>query len=206
MNLLFTGVAPDSRCIHQFVGLPPLNITKGPWVAGGSARKLFTNNYLGRSDIDLFFPSMESFEAYRLAFIHANPNFKEFADEWCSTFILDTRVIQMIKGRFFSSVQELLGSFDMSVTMFATDLVAIVHTQQGVDDAEHQMMRIVNDRAFKRPRLRRLAKYCGTGFTPTPGLITQMLCLNDPKFPEYVGSDLLTKDPAAYIEKDKDCL
>lgn len=38
--------------------LPPLNIHKGPWIAGGSARKLYQGKEWHTGDIDVFFSSV----------------------------------------------------------------------------------------------------------------------------------------------------
>lgn len=180
--------------------MPPLDFEKGPWVAGGAARKLFRGDNLGRSDIDIFFPNQASYESFKATFLE-NAKGTLFDKEWVSSFICASgSVVQFVHGKFFDSLEDVMNSFDISVSMFATDGKTVMHTPEAAEDDRNEIIRIVNEQPYKSPRLRRLAKYCGNGFTPLPGVITEMLRLDD-DFAQYYDDGKIGQEPTAYVEQ-----
>ena len=190
--------------------LPFLDIERGPWVAGGAARKIAQNCQLGWSDIDVFFPSKESFDWVKKYFEdkkimsmldvpvaghEATPrgHIVKLADRATS---IDSEFhvlnLQFSGKRFFFSTEELFDDFDFTVCMFATDGERMVCADTSIEDVKAKRLIISNpNKKPKRPKAARLAKYCEQGFTPGPGVIKAMLGVDCPVFyaDEYLNSD-----------------
>lgn len=173
-----------------------LNIKTGPWIAGGSVLKLIQGKPLDTSDIDIFFPSPELFDKYRqlldvivdskerTTFIpnYGKPNsltskgrlrsgvsqISKHQTSKAYTYSLNIATIQIIKRQYYQTVGALLGDFDFTVCMFATDGTQIAYFPQGLIDAKNMNLRI--HRIHKDSILvHRFYKYLANGYTPLPG-------------------------------------
>lgn len=104
--------------------------------------------------------------------------FTKFGDVYSSLNAVSVRVtsleiptIQLIRKRFYSSVNDIFNSFDISVCQFATDGRIIVHGKDALQHAKERQFEItrVHPELFKR-----FAKYYAKGYDPTEQAILTM--------------------------------
>jgi len=155
----------------------------GPWIAGGSIRKIATNDTnIHNSDIDIFSPNKEIMEWLIAYFdkktIFAQKNDGDYTYKYDGKFYK----IQVVKHFFYKSVEELLDSFDFTATMFASDGKTVVYTQQAMIDA--QMKKLVFHGDHEKCRPMRLLKYSKKGFLPVPGMLPAILGVDKPEYLE----------------------
>ena len=155
----------------------------GPWVAGGSIRKIATNDIdIQNSDIDIFSPNKEIMQ-WLIAYFDKKTIFEQKIDGFYTYKYKDQYYkIQVVKHFFYKSVEELLDSFDFTATMFASDGKVVVYTQQAMIDA--QLKKLVFNGEHEKCRPMRLLKYSKKGFLPVPGMIPEILGVNKPEYLE----------------------
>jgi hypothetical protein len=164
--------------------LPHLDLSRGPWVAGGAARRLFAREMLAGGDIDVFSKSallaqdfMENLGrvgCVEMADLEIKKN-RNFEMCFGSSGLLRA-TIQVVRSRTAPTLIDLFESFDFTVCCFATDGRTIVTTPQAVSDLEGRWLRPANP--AKKPTSMigaRIIKYTGYGFTPAPDLLPWML-------------------------------
>jgi hypothetical protein len=144
----------------------------GGWVAGGAIRRWFGSDE-NLSDVDMFFNSEASFENYRKEYLgkatllHETPN--------ALTYDYNEMRLQLIRVKWFVTLEELLDSFDFTVCQFAWDgnnffatpeaLVSVLRKHLGVHKIQKD---------FAVDSLRRAFKYAKKGFYPCNGSLQQM--------------------------------
>lgn len=97
-----------------------LDMKNGPWIAGGSMAKCFTNTDLGDSDIDIFFPrKIFSIRPYILK-LQSNGYKIVSENNVTTTLKKDNCKIQIINLNY-SNVYELLNDFDFTIVKCAFD-------------------------------------------------------------------------------------
>lgn len=153
------------------------NFGDGPWIAGGSIRKLFLGLPLEYSDIDIFVN-----ENMRDSFFKKHSQFKNNkkisvnVDGSCWSikltpiqYTVDVTIVKM------KTVYELLDDFDYTIAQFATDGHKIITTEQSIIDSRNKILRWNNSTNHGGRKVARLRKYCNNGFTPLPGIIPKIL-------------------------------
>lgn len=139
-----------------------INFDNGPWLAGGSVRKMFHNEEIGCSDWDVFCMNVEQ---YTRAFtILRELNLSLMADTiYASTFKFDDHIVQLIKHKYYPTVHALLDNFDFSICQFATDGYHYVHGQYSIEDYDNNRIRYMHQ-DVREHLISRIMKYRIYGF------------------------------------------
>lgn len=212
------GLSQDSDVLKKINWLRrsakiEFDIEGGPWIAGGSVLKLAEGLPLGFRDIDIFFPSEERFNRYREqldkladseeAKLHRekksasrSPYSREpiedkiFRTSKAYTYNLEKVQAQIIRRCYYDNAYELLGDFDFTICMFATDGKNIAYFPQGLEDAKNKSLRI--HRIHRESILiKRFYKYLANGYTPLPGEVRLL-------------HEVVREDPAKYAKDTKE--
>lgn len=180
--------------------LPPLDLAHGPWVAGGSVRKVYQGLSWEKGDIDVFFANNAQRTSWRKEFaqnldvhmfrssvqILETTPVSDWAQHYMSTDNAETwrlcsptldidgdqTTLQFIKSRYADSVEALWDSFDLSVTEFATDGRYIVASNRAIEDVNLNQITLTNPNNTKTLALR-VFKYITHGFNASDELILQ---------------------------------
>jgi hypothetical protein len=145
----------------------------GPWVAGGSVRKVWVGQPWKIQDVDFFFKDRDQFERFNAVI----PALGEKTDTYYNTSNAITYKIQLRSGEvvtiqaickdFYPNVQAVLDDFDFNLVQFASDGVQMIATPAAVDDIKHKQIQI-NTRSTKKINPLRVLKYAAYGFNPDP--------------------------------------
>lgn len=195
-NAIITAL-PVFPCVHPSdtypVSLIKPNMESGPWIAGGAALSWYNNQPVD-SDIDVFCSSeqqanevvdrlyninksldlsRDSIPLESSSQIYQSPNARTFRvynhDHSAST----SWAIQVIFKRFFSSLQDAINSFDITVCQIGTDGYRFV---LGDCTARHIKQKKLHFVEPLRPdTVKRLVKYWSYGYEPDPNLIDKIV-------------------------------
>jgi hypothetical protein len=153
-----------------------LDINRGPWVAGGACLRWFQGQPVGESDIDVFcanakqaadvIESIKSYGRYSVKFESENA---VTIDYWSKEDYNKRWTIQIITRRYFSSLEEVITNFDISVCEVGTGGNEWKLGPFTAYDIREKNLR------FKLPlqpdALKRLVKYWTYGYRPLEGTI-----------------------------------
>ena len=152
------------------------DIKRGPWIAGGACLRWFQGDPVGESDIDVFcanakqaadiIENIKSYGRYTVKFESENA---VTIDYWSKDGYDKRWTIQIITRRFFTSLEEVIGNFDITVCEVGT-----CGNQWQLGSFTARDIRERNLR-FKLPlqpdALKRLTKYWTYGYRPVEGTI-----------------------------------
>jgi hypothetical protein len=160
--------------------LEPINIIKpgenGPWIAGGACLRWYQGLPVRESDIDVFCSSKEqaqyiidevrSWGRYSNKFTSDNATTLDYysKDNTSSSW-----TIQVITKRYYSSMQEIINNFDLSVCQVATDGNHWELGKHTAKDIRERNLRM--EMPLMPDALKRLVKYWTYGYRPDDGLI-----------------------------------
>jgi len=156
--------------------LPPVS-KKGPWLCGGAIRRTLTGNDI-ISDLDFFFANEDQYDTFckKLKDDNAaelvretdfNRTFKAHADD-------KEYEVQAIRHQWFDSIDEVLESFDFTITMTGYDGTDIVVGDYTLFDLGRKRLQ-VNEVTYGTSTIRRIVKYAKQGYWACPGAITDIL-------------------------------
>jgi hypothetical protein len=154
-----------------------LDINRGPWVAGGACLRWYQNQPVGESDIDVFCANakqaadtidrIKSYGRYNVRFESENA---VTLDYWSKEDYNKRWTIQIITRRYFSSLEEVINNFDISVCEVGT---AGNEWKLGPFTARDIRERNLRFKLPLQPdALKRLVKYWTYGYRPVEGTIT----------------------------------
>lgn len=156
------------------------SLEHGPWIAGGAALKWYTRRAVGLSDIDVFFKSNSQLEQV-LSFIKSSGRFF-VRYESDNAITIDYRSlndkeeyswdIQLIKKRYYDDPEELIKSFDVTVSQIATDGKTWI---TGPKTKDHIKNKVLEFSHVQSNTARRLVKYWTYGYQPTSETINYVL-------------------------------
>lgn len=168
------------------------NLEDGPWIAGGSVRKIWEGKPWRGQDVDFFFKNpnqlsrlveqMTNFGKIESVFKTENAlTYKIYQGPevnpsiWNIDELLqdsDYRKeesnwlnIQLVQKRWHSSAWQLINDFDIGLSQFVTDGSVILATAQAIQDSTDCKIR-PNKINPKEITPMRLTKYCAYGFEP----------------------------------------
>lgn len=166
--------------------LPTLNLVTGPWIGGGAARRLLTGEKFS-ADIDIFFGDNNQEDKFRTKFLKRwrsaltkNP----YETRYSSTYFVNMGksiehdepiMIQIIKRRYYNSIEHIIDDFDFPVARIYTDGDNIILTQEALDDLSTQTLRLSGTSWHIKNSLKRLIKYSAHGYTPVPGMVAEII-------------------------------
>ena len=174
--------------------LPYGNLTTGPWIAGGSIRKLYKGLDWTTGDIDVFFSSKNQYDEWSKIISNISrkddknePSFLnmfsykrkcahlEHSTKNASTWRLQipdvcSVNIQLIKSYFSADIIELWDTFDFTVCKFASDGNIIIASEDAIQDVENNKLRLSTDLKNRALPLR-VIKYFAHGFNVDDDLL-----------------------------------
>jgi len=172
--------------------LPPFSLIDGPWIGGGAARRLLTGEKFS-ADIDIFFASSGQAEEFRTKFLKdwrdalsKNP----YETRYSSTYFVNMGkliehaepiMIQFIKRRYYTSINNIIKDFDFPVARIYTDGDNIILPQEALDDLNTLTLRLTGKNWNIKNSLKRLIKYSAYGYTPVPGMVKEIVRHKDQK-------------------------
>lgn len=146
--------------------------TAGPWIAGGAARRLYQGQALNQGDIDIFVPSYEVVN--KLSKLLAGED-KQFESRAAISYRMrDSGLkVQIIKRRYYKTMEDLMNDFDFTVAQFVTDGKMVFASRAAADDlAMKRLCYAANGRVEEISMLKRLVKYANYGFMPEYGMMS----------------------------------
>lgn len=156
--------------------LPPVS-KEGPWIAGGSIRRLVLNTDPIKADIDFFFKN----ENQCTVFIEDLKNkgfLKKSETKHAISFekqVNDKKIIiQAVKINYYESLEDCLESFDFTICQCGFDGENLIFGSFFLWDLGRKKL-AVNKITFASASVRRMIKYADQGFTVCEGCITSIL-------------------------------
>ena len=154
--------------------IKPLDFVKGPWLAGGSIRRLFDGTE-GESDFDIFFANVDQLNAFRACLGTSKVLYE---NELNVTLEIDVDgskpfKLQLIKF-YFSTPEAVLEWFDYTNCQFITDGNTLMVGQYTLYDIGRKHLRL-NNIHHAMSTVRRMLKYARQGYTVCDGTINDIL-------------------------------
>lgn len=187
----------DDLKIFKVLDALPAFLEGEMWLAGGALRRTLIGQPLD-SDFDFFFKNKDARLIWENALLDMGAK-KISHNDHQKTFILDlaldeeteeleTVKIQLITIDYYNFVQDLLDSFDFTITQFAYDGKYLYCGEYSLWDLARRRL-AVHKITYGVASMRRLIKYTNQGFTACQGCLTQFLETVAEK-PEVIRSDI----------------
>lgn len=172
------------------------NLNVGPWIAGGTPRRLWYSEIWKEHDVDIFFPNKLSFEhattrlekaAYdSIEADHLYPSNtfarqqSKFETENAISFkiqlghSLNIVKVQAIRCRWYDNLRELWDNFDLSACKFATDGEILLADDDAIEGCDNKILRY--NQTTKLPvKASRIMKYALYGFDPDAHIVSKLI-------------------------------
>lgn len=161
-----------NQACKQIAHLLSVNLETGPWIAGGSVRKMITGESISNSDFDFWFSSEQQYieavrelqEYHDVGIVYRSNNAITFSVH----FGPNSYKIQLICKKFYSSPGEIINDFDFTCCQIATDGTTVIYGSQTVEDLENRVLRLADPSRTRRGLLKRVIKYLSYGFKLDP--------------------------------------
>lgn len=159
--------------------LPQCCLFQGPWLAGGTVRRMVMGENVDVADLDYFFSDYFSWEM-------ACTKIERVADARLKTAQATTyripigdgesQIVQCIKKNWYSNVIDLMKSFDFRVCQFFSDGVNIIFPEKALTDAQSKRLCIAHKGEIHTEAMyARLSKYLKYGYRPDAKFIWETL-------------------------------
>lgn len=149
------------------------DLFKGPWLAGGAARRLLLQEPLLDGDLDFFFRDENSIRLRR-QLVEALAS-KRFVSKLATTFTVDTEngeaLFQTINRKFYTDLPAVFEDFDFTICQFATDGEYIAGTPEAFRDLKSKTLRFTGNAIKDTTTIRRVLKYINYGFVADTGIL-----------------------------------
>lgn len=149
----------------------------GAWMAGGAIRRTLIGQALD-SDFDFFFKSAEALADWEsglpsgLKLVRETEHHKHWRGTIAGSDLpID---VQAIRFRFYENAEQVIDSFDYTVTMFVLDGDDMVTTPYALWDLGRRKL-AVHKISYPVATMRRLLKYTKQGFTACAGCLQSIL-------------------------------
>jgi hypothetical protein len=161
---------------------------QGPWLAGGAVRRTMQGEKLD-SDFDLFFNSEAQFELVKAKlqeqgnFVLTSSNDKNHTFKEAGYFNeiegqkavwIPEMVVQAIHFRYYDSPQDIVDSFDFTLSQFVYDGIDIHMGDFSLWDVARKKL-VPNKITYGVSSLRRILKYANQGYTICAGGLGNIL-------------------------------
>lgn len=177
---------------HEPLSIIRPDLKQGPWIAGGACLRWYQGQPVGESDIDIFCASTEQAQRIIDDVKSYGRHSVKFQSENATTLSYHSKddyskswTIQVITRRYFTSLEEVIRNFDLSVCEVGT---AGKEWKLGAFTARDIRERNLR---FKLPlhpdALKRLTKYWTYGYRPVEGTIEAIQ--NNPDAKWHFGSE-----------------
>jgi hypothetical protein len=171
----WTGILPFDKNFNKFIlKLGRFDIDSGPWIAGGSVRKLWQGKDWDDGDIDVWFRYKEQYLDFCKRMMKKGKcvSVTDNAITFKIRFKFKYITVQAI-STFSDNIHDLLNKFDFTICQFATANGNIYATQNAIDDCQKNKITLNPTRYSSQIDLKRLVKYCEYGFNPDHELVTE---------------------------------
>lgn len=161
----------ESRVLAHNFPWSRIEQAENTFIAGGAVRDFVMNRKA--TDVDIFCANRAAFEAQKsilwdTGYVGSRGN-KDFTE-----FKRGDRIVQVIGFRWFQTIEEVIDSFDFTVSQFGLKDGKIVATEQALVDAM-AMRLVVHKVTYPVSTLRRLNKYIQKGFVACNGTYKQLV-------------------------------
>ena len=150
------------------------DMKNGPWIAGGAALRWYQGLPVGDNDIDIFcanamqaqkvIETIKSYGRYSTKFESDNAITLSYHSKESKYWTL-----QVIKRRYFNSLQEVIDNFDISVCQIGTGGMEWLMGKNTARDIREKNLRMTMP--LQPDAAKRLAKYWTYGYRPVEGLL-----------------------------------
>ena len=150
------------------------DMKNGPWIAGGAALRWYQGLPVGDNDIDIFcanalqaqrvIENIKSYGRYSTKFESDNAITLSYHNKDSKYWTL-----QIIKRRYFNSLQEVIDNFDISVCQIGTGGMEWHMGKNTARDIREKNLRMTMP--LQPDAAKRLAKYWTYGYRPVDGLL-----------------------------------
>lgn len=168
--------APEEGDLFKFVETLPAPGVTGPWIAGGALRRTLLDEPLA-SDVDYFFRDEAQKKAFNDAILEKGGwliSEKEHAATYGVKVDHDTVIVQAVTLAYYASLEDVLDSFDFTITQFGWDGKDLVCGQFALWDLSRKRLAL-HKLTFGVSTVRRLIKYTRQGFTACSGVLASIL-------------------------------
>lgn len=173
----FVEFCTRSGADHGEVLLVNSIVGNGAWLGGGAIRRTLIKMKLD-SDYDYFFKSQEHFEEWEkklpvtLKKTRETQHHSQYEGHLGDK--LETPVIiQAIKFKFYKTAEEVLDSFDYTITQFVLDGNTLVTTTESLWDLGRRKLAL-HRVTYPVATMRRMIKYTKQGFTACGGCMQDL--------------------------------
>jgi hypothetical protein len=166
----------------------------GPWIAGGAALRWFQNLPVGENDIDVFCSNarqaedvIQRIKSYGRFTVKYESDNAVTLEAWEQSEYENRWTIQIIKRRYFNSLKDVIGSFDITVCEIGTSGNEWELGDFTAKDIKGKHLR------FKLPlqpdSVKRLTKYWIYGYEPVEGTLDLITASPQTKWQYAVDED-----------------
>ena len=176
-------------------------MVNGPWIAGGSVRKVYEGKPWQTQDVDFFCKNKHQFDDLRSCMTKFGKVEQEYATQnaitykiyigpnhnptiWNLDALAETSDdysklenylhIQLIQKNWYPYSWSVINDFDLGLSQFVTDGTTILATNQAVEDVRDGVIRANRNRP-REVTPQRLTKYCAYGYKPELNLLKDVL-------------------------------
>jgi len=171
----FIDASDEIPILTYMDGLPAVSAT-GPWIAGGAIRRTLLQEPLA-SDVDYFFREEAQASAFgadmelRGAKIVGS---REQVTTWSIEIDEKKVIVQGITLGYYPTLEDVLDSFDFTITQFGYDGTDLVCGRFSLWDLARKRLAL-HKLTFGVSTVRRLIKYTRQGFTACGGVLASIL-------------------------------
>ena len=193
--------------LEHLIELLPKCTEDGPWIAGGALHRTYRKLSLTDSDVDVFFKNKEQLDKFLLelngnALKTGKYSTKNYiVSDWHHTIVINYMGsdwnIQCVSFKYFNTIEDLFGSFDINVCRIAYDGNNVILEEQVLNDINSNNLRF-NEGSIYYPSvtLKRLVKYVKMGYNIEDSelrTLTHAFYKSKKKAIDILDQDLFTK-------------
>ncbi len=163
------------RADDEAVTLIAPTFKEGPWIAGGAALRWYQNQPVGENDIDVFCSSAEQAQSVIDHIKSYGRHTTKFESENAVTLSYNSKdnsktwTLQIIKRRYFMSLQDVIDNFDITVCQIGTGGNEWLLNKNTARDIRERNLRM--NMPLQPDAAKRMAKYWTYGYRPVEGLL-----------------------------------
>lgn len=148
--------------------LPLCHPLDGPWIAGGSVRRLLTNYNATRSDegdVDYFCRDEQQWHTVCDQLVRMGATRMRFTEDH-ATYRFQTQVVQVIRTRFCESLKAHMSAFDFTLCQTGWGGTHFLISHRAYQDLQSGTIRLTGTPHYPLGSWTRLPKYVQQGFLP----------------------------------------
>jgi hypothetical protein len=171
-SILYPSIrTPKKVDLFDLISELPLDLTNGPWIAGGFVRKLYHGIDISSGDVDIFDSSVENLTDIGILIksILQSTEYTTQKSKYSMSYITEHYKIQLITYKRYRSLDELFKSFDFTICQYAYDGKKYKTGEHTIFDEKNKIIRLSHPQA--KIDYSRLMKYLIYGYTPEKQII-----------------------------------